>query len=291
MTKKTAILFGFILITFCPTLFCQVERDYHLDKDNMSFFKEAELVVEGRFLKPLHAYAVKDADGKEHYYGICPVIAYRVFKGDAKPGDTIYVTREGVSLEEAIASPYSNDCLSGEVYDSLTGKYYILDCHTYYASPEIARSKQIRFVLDHFQTDCIMFFKTSTYPKTNGTRYDTLTQYQYLYPFVFYDEGTKLYVSEGKFAGLNDTLFNSRQELYDFMRKVGGYDTTVIGSGTPPKVQTNPNESHHKVIQYGPPSKAPDNFRCFRPCSRDIHGAYLHRKRHQNPKICEAIEY
>lgn len=253
MTKKIAVLLGIILVTFCQTLFCQVERDYHLDKDNMSFFKEAELVVEGRFLKPLHAYAVKDADGKEHYYGICPVIAYRVFKGEAKPGDTIYVTREGTSLEEAVISPYN---INHGYIDEKTGIHIIEDI--LYAAPAIAGSKNIN-VLNHFKNDCIMFFKTSTYPKTNGTRYDTLTQYQYLYPFVFYDEGTKLYVSEGKFAGLNDTLFNSRQELYDFMRKVGGYDTTVIGSGTPPKVQTNPNESHHKVIQYGPPSKAPDN--------------------------------
>ena len=193
-----------------------------MDKDNMSFFKEAELVVEGRFLKPLHAYAVKDADGKEHYYGICPVIAYRVFKGNAKPGDTIYMTREGESLGGAIASPY--DDTRGHVNEA--GIHIIED--VLYVAPVIARSKNVHHILDHFRTDCVMFFKTSTYPKTNGTRYDTLTQYQYLYPFVFYDEGTKLYVSEGKFAGLNDTLFNSRRDLYDFMIKAGGYDLSVI---------------------------------------------------------------
>lgn len=247
-----------ILLGLIPALFAQDECDYHLDKDNISFFKEAELVIEGRFLKPLHAYSAKDADGKKHYYGICPVIAYRVFKGYAKPGDTIYVTREGTSLEGAIASPY-DDYISGEVYDSLTGKYYIIDCQPHYAAPPIARSKHIQFILDHFQTDCVMFFKVSSFPKSKDTLFNTQKQYQYLYPFVFYDEGTKLYVSEGKFAGLNDTLFNSRQELYDFMRKVGGYDTTVIGSGAPPKTQANSNESKYKLIQYGPPSKAPDN--------------------------------
>ena len=244
--KKAILILSILFVCFCQISFAQDERDYHLDKDNMSFFKEAELVVEGRFLKPLHAYAVKDADGKEHYYGICPVITYRVFKGDAKPGDTIYVTKEGKSLEEAIASPYSTQMGDWDFIDVI------------YETPMVASTRNIN-VFDHFQNDCVMFFKTSTCPKTNGTHYDTLTQYQYLYPHVFYDEGTKLYVSGNKFAGLNDTLFNSRQELYDFMRKVGGYDTTVIGSGTPPKVQTNPNKSHHKVIQYGPPSKAPDN--------------------------------
>ncbi|MBR3572969.1 MAG: hypothetical protein IKN99_06915 [Bacteroidales bacterium] len=253
MMKRIFILLGIILATFCQPLFGQVERDYHLDKDNLSFFKEAELVVEGRFLKPLHAYAVKDADDKEHYYGICPVIAYRVFKGDAKPGDTIYVTREGTSLEEAVISPYNDN--HGYI-DERTGIHIIEDI--LYVAPAIAGSKNIN-VLNHFQNDCVMFFKASSFPKTKDSLFNALTQYQYLYPFVFYDEGTKLYVSEGKFAGLNDTIFNSRQELYDFMRKVGGYDTTVIGSGAPPKVQTNPNESHHKVIQYGPPSKAPSN--------------------------------
>ena len=255
--KKAILIFSILFVSFCQISFAQDERDYHLDKDNLSFFKEAELVVEGRFLKPLHAYAVKDADGKEHYYGICPVIAYRVFKGDAKPGDTIYVTREGTSLEEAIASPYDyHDIIE---YDSITGQEYII--HYYdvmYIPPMISRKYKLH-ALDHFQTDCIMFFKASFLPKATDNRYSSQTQYQYLYPYVFYDEGTKLYVSGNKFAGLNDTLFNTRQELYDFMRKVGGYDTTVIGSGTPQKVQTYSNETHHKVIQCGPPSKAPDN--------------------------------
>ena len=251
--KKAILIFSILLVCFCRISFAQDDRDYHLDKDNMSFFKEAELVVEGRFLKPLHAYAVKDADGKEHYYGICPVIAYRVFKGDAKPGDTIYVTREGTSLEEAIASPY--DEIDYE-YDEKTGIYYEEDI--LYFQPAIAGSKNIN-VLNHFQNDCVMFFKASSFPKTQEEQYASLVQYQYLYPYVFYDEGTMLYVAEGKFAGLNDTLFNSRQDLYDFMWKVGGYDTTVIGNGAPQKNLTNSNESHHKVIQYGPPSKVPDN--------------------------------
>lgn len=257
MTKKTAVLLGIILVTFCQTLFCQVERDYHLDKDNMSFFKEAELVVEGRFLKPLHAYAAKDADGKEHYYGICPVIAYRVFKGDAKPGDTIYVTREGTSLEEAIASPYDESLQRKEGFDSLTGRYYVVEYDVLYGTPLISQLYQLH-VIDHFHNNCILFFKASLFPMTQDDQYSSLKQYQYMYPYVFYDEGTKLYVSGNRFAGLNDTIFNSRQELYDFMRTVGGYDTTVIGNGTP-KNLTNPNESHHKVIQYGPPSKVPDN--------------------------------
>ena len=244
--KKAILFFSVFLVTFCQIVVAQVERDYHLDKDNMSFFKEAELVVEGRFLKPLHAYAVKDADGKEHYYGICPVIAYRVFKGDAKPGDTIYVTREGTSLEEATASPYSTQLGDWDFIDVI------------YETPMIASTRNIN-VFDHFQNDCVMFFNASSFPKTQNERYAFLKQYQYLYPYVFYDEGTKLYVAGNRFAGLNDTIFNSRQELYDFMRTVGGYDTTVIGNGTPPNVQTNSNESHHKVIQYGPPSKAPDN--------------------------------
>lgn len=244
--KKSILIFAFLVIGLCQIVFAQDERDYHLDKDNLSFFKEAELVVEGRFLKPLHAYAVKDTNGKEHYYGICPVVTYRVFKGDAKPDDTIYVTREGTSLGNAIASPYNTQKGNWDFIDII------------YEVPMIASTKNIN-VLDHFQNDCILFFKSSSFPKTTDKRYASQTQYQYLYPYVFYDEGTKLYVSGNRFGGLNDTLFNSRQELYDFMRKVGGYDTTVIGSGTPPKTQTVPNELHHKVIQYGPPSKAPDN--------------------------------
>ena len=251
--KKAILIFSILLVCFCRISFAQDDRDYHLDKDNMSFFKEAELVVEGRFLKPLHAYAVKDADGKEHYYGICPVIAYRVFKGDAKPGDTIYVTREGTSLEEAVISPYN---VNHGYIDEKTGIHIIEDI--LYAAPAIAGSKKIN-VLNHFQNDCVMFFKASSFPKTKDSLFNALTQYQYLYPFVFYDEGTKLYVSEGKFAGLNDTLFNSRRDLYDFMIQAGGYDLSVIHPDTT-KPKYPSDQSKYPIIPVGP-STAPNDKR------------------------------
>ena len=238
--KKALFTLSIVLLAFCKIATGQ-EKDYHLDKDNMSFFKEAELVVEGRFLKPLHAYAVKDADGKEHYYGICPVIAYRVFKGDAKAGDTIYVTREGTSLGEAISSPYNIPWDNWDFIDVI------------WEYPMIAESKNIS-VIDHFQNDCIMFFKTSTYPATQDKKYSSPRQYQYLYPYVFFDEGTKLYVSGDRFAGLNDTIFNSRQDLYEFMRKAGGYDLSVIGNDTIKNNQSNSEKSKYPMIKVGPPS-------------------------------------
>ena len=237
--KKSVFTLSILLLALCQIAIGQ-EIDYHLDKDNMSFFKEAELVVEGRFLKPLHAYAVKDENGKEHYYGICPVITYRVFKGDAKAGDTIYVTREGISLGDAIASPY-------ELWEDTTGVWEVL-----WEYPMIAESKNIP-VIDHFQNDCIMFFKFSTYPVIQDERYSSLKQYQYLYPFVFYDEGTKLYVSGDRFAGLNDTLFNSRQDLYSFMRKAGGYDLSVIGADTKKNNSNESEKSKYPMIKVGPP--------------------------------------
>ena len=248
--KKAIFTLSLLLLVFCKIATGQ-DTDNHLDKDNMSFFKEAELVVEGRFLKPLHAYAVKDADGKEHYYGICPVITYRVFKGDAKAGDTIYVIREGLSLKEAIASPYDFRYHIDE-----HGIYQMEDVQ--YVAPAIASSKNIS-VTNHFLNDCIMFFKSSTYPVIQDERYSSLKQYQYLYPYVFYDEGTKLYVFEerfvkSKYAGLNDTIFNSRQDLYAFMRKAGGYDLSVIGSDTIKNDQSNSEKSRYPMIQVGPPS-------------------------------------
>jgi len=248
--KKVLFTFSILLLALCQIVKGQ-ERDYHLDKDNMSFFKEAELVVEGRFLKPLCSYAVKDENGKEHYYGICPVITYHVFKGDAKAGDTIYVIREGLSLKEAIASPYDFRYHIDE-----HGIYQMEDVQ--YVAPAIASSKNIS-VTNHFLNDCIMFFKSSTYPVIQDERYSSLKQYQYLYPYVFYDEGTKLYVFEerfvkSKYAGLNDTIFNSRQDLYAFMRKAGGYDLSVIGSDTIKNDQSNSEKSRYPMIQVGPPS-------------------------------------
>ncbi len=204
------------------------EIDFHLDMNNMSFFKEATLVVEGRFLKPVYAYTVKDIQGNDHYYGICPVVAYRVFKGKAKAGDTVYVTREGRCLEDI------NTCILDyypftKVYkvDPHTGDSVELDFDVQFDYPEIAFSKHIE-VLSQFVNDCVFFFKESTFPKTKEKPYASMPQYQYLYPYVFYDEGTKLYVSGDKFLGLNDTLFNSRNDLYRFMLEAGRYDTTVV---------------------------------------------------------------
>ena len=249
--KKALFTLSIVLLAFCKIATGQ-EKDYHLDKDNMSFFKEAELVVEGRFLKPLHAYAVKDADGKEHYYGICPVIAYRVFKGDAKAGDTIYVTREGTSLYD-VKSPHPFDDSYETIYDESTGSYEKIIIEIQYVAPAIASTKNIN-VSNPFMNDCVIFLKTSTYPTTQDERYSTLKQYQYLYPYVFYDEGTLLYVSEGRFAGLNDTIFNSRQDLYEFMRKAGGYDLSVIGADTVKNNQSNSEKSKYPMIKVGPPS-------------------------------------
>ena len=78
--KNRYLTFIALLLLLCTQTLCSQKIDQHLDMDNMSFFKEATMVVEGRFIKPLYAYTVKDIQGKEHYYGICPVIAYKVFK-------------------------------------------------------------------------------------------------------------------------------------------------------------------------------------------------------------------
>ncbi len=256
--KKALFTLSIVLLAFCKIATGQ-ERDYHLDKDNMSFFKEAELVVEGRFLKPLHAYAVKDADSKEHYYGICPVIAYRVFKGDAKAGDTIYVTREGTSLGEAMDSPFNHyPYKKTKYYDEGLGDSLVLEREILYEFPQI-QSKSIE-VFDHFRNDCIMFFKASNFPITQNEKFYSVKQYQWLYPYIHYAEGsrlyegTKLYVYKCMFAGLNDTLFNSREDLYAFMRKAGGYDLTVIGADTIKNNSSNSEKSKNPMIQVGPPS-------------------------------------
>ena len=219
------------LLLLCTQTLWSQEVDQHLDMNNMSFFKEATMVVEGRFYDPLFSYVVKDIIGKEHYYGIYPVITNRVFKGDAKAGDTIYVVQERKGLISPPV-PHRIDTIYQDTNCTLIA--FEAEPDILYAMPSIASSKNIN-VIDHFQNDCVMFFKTSTFPKTDDERYAHKPQYQYLYPYVFYDEGTKLYVSGGKFAGLNDTLFNSRNDLYRFMLEAGGYDTTVVKISEPKK--------------------------------------------------------
>ena len=215
------------------------------------------MVVEGRFRTTVHAYMVKDSQGNEHYYGIWKIVANRVFKGNAKAGDTIYVVREGNSMKNALFSRF-------EVYydyNENTGEYETnFDCVSWIAPP-IADSKNIYVDAQdgEYGQNCVLFFKESTFPKTKEEPYASIPQYQYLYPYVFYDEGTKLYVSGGKFAGLNDTLFNSRNDLYRFMLEAGGYDTTVVKI-TEPKVQEDSApQSRYPMIEVGPPNRDPDN--------------------------------
>jgi len=228
--KNRYLTFIALLLLLCTQPLWSQEVDQHLDMNNMSFFKEATMVVEGHFLKPTHTYVytVKDIQGKEHYYGIWKVIAQKVFKGDAKAGDTIYVVREGTSWKNAKYSIYE----FFYEFDAATGgyKYVDMDVDYDYSYLPIVRSKHIfvDVVNKEYRDDCVLFFKASTFPKTKEEPYASLPQYQYLYPYVFYDEGTKLYISNGKFAGLNDTLFNSREDLYRFMLEAGGYDTSVV---------------------------------------------------------------
>ena len=246
------------LLLLCTQTLCSQEVDNHLDMNNMSFFKEATMVVEGRFLKAVFSYAVKDIQGKEHYYWMYPVITKRVFKGDAKAGDTLYVTQERKSLLPPPPLPIKFDTVycgaEGMIVDITDDSNWDI----LYAMPLIASSKNIN-VIDHFRNDCVMFFKVSTYPKTEDKRYAHLSQYQYLYPWVFYDEGTKLYVSKGRFAGLNDTLFNSRNDLYRFMLEAGGYDTTVVRIAEPKDPEDSAPQSRYPMIEVGPPNRDSDN--------------------------------
>ena len=260
MKKRCLILVSLLLL--CLHAGWSQEIDQHLDMDNMSFFKEATLVVEGHFLNNIHTYTVKDIQGKDHYYGIWKVIANNVFKGDAKAGDTIYVVREGTSL---INAKFSNLDLYYEL-DDLTGecKHIDVDFDVQYALPPIVSTRHIYVDVENAEfgkngQNCIMFFKASTFPKTKEDRYIHLTQYQYLYPYVFYDEGTKLYVSGGKFAGLNDTIFNSRNDLYRFMLEAGGYDTTVVKITEPKDSGNSAPQSRYPMIEVGPPNREPDN--------------------------------
>ena len=258
---KNRYLFLASLLLLCLRTGWSQEIDQHMDMNNMSFFKEATLVVEGRFLKPVYAYTVKDIQGKNHYYGICPVIAYRVFKGNAKAGDTVYVTREDESLYHAKDSPFDHyPYVKTKIYDPILGDSVEVDDFFWdeYYYPPVCTKYHID-ALDHFRNDCVMFFKASSYPKTKDERFAHLSQYQYLYPWVFYDEGTKLYVSGEKFAGLNDTIFNSRNDLYRFMLEAGGYDTSVVKISEPKVPEDSAPQSRYPMIEVGPPNTEPDN--------------------------------
>ena len=253
MRNRNLIIVALLLL--CTQTLCSQEVDNHLDMNNMSFFKEATMVVEGRFLKAVFSYAVKDIQGKEHYYWMYPVITKRVFKGDAKAGDTLYAIRERKALMPPPVS-HKIDTIYMDANCSLVA--FEAEPDVLYALPDITSTRNIH-AINHFLNDCVMFFKKSTFPKTDDERYAHLPQYQYLYPRVFYDEGTKLYVDGGKFGGLNDTIFNSRNDLYRFMLEAGGYDTTVVKIAEPKDPEDSAPQSRYPMIEVGPPNRDPDN--------------------------------
>ena len=258
---RTRNLIIVALLLLCTQTLWSQKIDQHLDMDNMSFFKEATMVVEGHFLKSTHTYVyvVEDIQGKEHYYGIWKVIAHKVFKGDAKVGDTIYVVREGTSWKNAKYSIYE----FFYEFDAATGgyKYVDMDVDYDYSYLPIVRSKHIFVDVENkeYRDDCVLFFKESSFPKSKEEPYASLPQYQYLYPWVFYDEGTKMSLDGGKFGGLNDTIFNSRNDLYRFMLEAGGYDTSVVKISEPKDPEDSAPQSLYPMIEIGPPNRDSDN--------------------------------
>jgi hypothetical protein len=207
--KKTILLFiallG-ILTVNAQDDYWQKIREENLNKDllsNEDFFNKAELVVEGRFLKAYYSYDAKGNYNPDDIYRVQAILVQRVYKGDQKLShDTLYVVRHGGTIQ-AIYEDGSFETIS-----SSSDYYYAEDNGV---------------PINSDKAD-ILFFVKSDFPENLiQSEYSDKPKYKFLQ-----DKEKAVLGVQGKISGLNNLIFNNREELYKYMKQFKGYTVPDI---------------------------------------------------------------
>jgi len=169
---------------------------------NEDFFTKSDLVFEGYFIKVVATYDTKGEGVYDDIYRIAAYKVQRVYKGiQYAPGDTIYVTFQGGVLGE--------ENMVRNLEEQIV---YI---------PSILWNNNIA------PSECssyIFFFVNSNFPDDSNSKYFSKKKYkvtvkfseEWLYP-------AELFICGNKIVGLNDLVFNNREELYNYMKQFEGF--------------------------------------------------------------------
>jgi hypothetical protein len=189
-------------------------REANLYKDilpNEEFFEKAELVIEGRILKTFDSYDAKGNYNRNDIYTIQAILVQWVYKGDVKlTNDTIYVVRHfGTILRNFTPNDFEIITMP-EIWEDDNGT----------ADPGIN--------LDRDYSN-ILFFVKSDFPENpEKSSYSNKPKYKFLQD----KEKAVLRVRE-KIIGLNNLIFNNREELYQYMKQFKGYVIPAIALKKP----------------------------------------------------------
>jgi len=174
---------------------------------NEDFFTKSELVIEGISLKWVANYDTKGNRNKDEIFRIHAVSVLKVFKGDQSlVGDIVYITENGGVL----GAENWND----EKYDI---EYY---------TPYIFQKNEVSCTVTRFEPQ-IFFLVTSDITDIKDSKYSPFKKYKhftkYTNDFYGYIFTNKMYVCGNFIGGLNDLLFLSREEFYNYIKKFEGF--------------------------------------------------------------------
>ena len=175
---------------------------------NEDFFEQSELVFEGNFMKIVATYNPEGGRKFDDNYAISAYKVHRIYKGDQSlTGEVIYLVSKGVLLGD------ENIDREGEDYDI---GYFL---------PLVFGENGITCAV-HMYSPSIFFFSVSDLPDHGSpAEYPSNKKYKFLL-----NRGSRLFICENYIAGLNNLIFNSREDFYDYMRQFEGYTVPTPAS-------------------------------------------------------------
>ncbi|MDR2011356.1 MAG: T9SS type A sorting domain-containing protein [Bacteroidales bacterium] len=217
---KRYILFALVIILNITFLNAQEYKTLDQIKEknlnegllsNEEFFEKAELIIEGKMLGIICSYDAKGNYDPDDIYSEYRVLVEKVFKGAPElVNDTICMIRKSGTIYKPTESGYEEEINSyGEI------------------PPEPPEDMGLSISRDF---SSILFFVRSDYPgnpdetkKCNYDKFQLLQEKEKAsLKFGDYSWGAKSSWRFGKITGLNDLVFNNREELYEYMKQFKG---------------------------------------------------------------------
>jgi len=215
--KKNLLL---LLIALFCIVWANAQTVENTPLSNEEFFNQAELVIEGQFLRLQHTYNLKGTSNYEDGFEIRTVKVIRVYKGDQSlVGDTLYIASQGglVGQEKSydVGFTYGGDRPSLLIENGISGGINMF-------------------------TPAIYFLVASDLPDDKNSKFASRNKYKYLKKYSEDMKYNKMFVLGDKVLGLNNLVFHNRTDFYNYMKQFRGF--------TVQEIPNEPKESEPKWI-------------------------------------------
>jgi len=191
--KNTLLLLTTLI---CVSFLYAQNNTNNIPLTNEEFFTQAELVVEGNFIRVVATYDTKGNGKYEDCYRISAYKVNKIYKGKQySKGDTIFIVDEGGILGE-------ESRISGPEYAS-------------YYTPAIFSKNGINCGINEYSTS-IFFLDDSDFPDDENSKYYLKKKFRYL-------SNGGMIVCGDIIAGLNDLVFRNRTDFYNYIMQFEGY--------------------------------------------------------------------